>query len=125
MKKWWEVIMDDRLQKQMEFALEIDKVKNVFRQTHLSGNGRNENEIGEIVGKAMTILQNTNSVYPTNEIEWLMAWCWNKGNKWRYLHEKEKASEWYGKAVFFVAKLEKKEELKEKLMKEFSAFQAE
>ena len=73
----------------------------------------------------MTILQNTNNVYPTNEIEWLMAWCWNKGNKWRYLHEKEKASEWYGKAVFLVAKLEKKEELKEKLMKEFSAFQAE
>lgn len=36
--------MDDRLQKQMEFALEIDKVKNVFRQTHLSGNGRNEND---------------------------------------------------------------------------------
>ena len=35
--------MDDRLRKQMEFALEIDKEKNVFRQTHLSGKGRNEN----------------------------------------------------------------------------------
>ena len=32
--------MDDRLKRQMEFALEIDKEKNVFRQTHLSGNGR-------------------------------------------------------------------------------------
>ena len=29
---------------QMAFALEIDKEKNVFRQTHLSGNGRNEND---------------------------------------------------------------------------------
>ena len=36
--------MDDRLKKQMEFALEIDKEKNVFRQTHLSGGGRNEND---------------------------------------------------------------------------------
>ena len=28
----------------MEFALEIDKEKSIFRQTHLSGNGRNEND---------------------------------------------------------------------------------
>ena len=32
------------MKKQLEFVLEIDKVKNVFRQTHLSGNGRNEND---------------------------------------------------------------------------------
>ena len=36
--------MDDRLRKQLEFALEIDKEKNIFRQTHLSGHGRNEND---------------------------------------------------------------------------------
>ncbi len=36
--------MNDRLKKQMEFALEIDKEKNIFRQTHLSGHGRNEND---------------------------------------------------------------------------------
>ena len=36
--------MDQRLEKQLAFALEIDKVKNIFRQTHLSGNGRNEND---------------------------------------------------------------------------------
>lgn len=36
--------MDERLKKQLEFALEIDKEKNVFRQTHLSGHGRNEND---------------------------------------------------------------------------------
>lgn len=34
----------DRLEKQLEFVLEIDKLKNVFRQTHLSGNGRKEND---------------------------------------------------------------------------------
>lgn len=36
--------MDERLKKQMDFALEIDKEKNIFRQTHLSGHGRNEND---------------------------------------------------------------------------------
>lgn len=36
--------MDERLEKQLAFALEIDKVKNIFRQTHLSGHGRNEND---------------------------------------------------------------------------------
>lgn len=36
--------MDERLKKQLAFALEIDKEKNIFRQTHLSGNGRREND---------------------------------------------------------------------------------
>lgn len=36
--------MDDRLQKQLDFALEIDKEKGVFRQTHLADHGRNEND---------------------------------------------------------------------------------
>jgi putative hydrolase of HD superfamily len=36
--------MDERLEKQLAFSLEIDKEKNVFRQTHLSGFGRNEND---------------------------------------------------------------------------------
>ncbi len=36
--------MDERLKKQIEFILEIDKEKNIFRQTHLSDHGRNEND---------------------------------------------------------------------------------
>ena len=36
--------MDERLDKQMAFALEIDKEKNIFRQTSLSGHGRKEND---------------------------------------------------------------------------------
>ena len=36
--------MDERLKKQLDFALEIDKEKNIFKQTHLSGHGRNEND---------------------------------------------------------------------------------
>ncbi len=36
--------MSERLRRQLQFALEIDKEKNVFRQTHLSSHGRNEND---------------------------------------------------------------------------------
>ena len=36
--------MNERLKKQMEFALEIDKEKNIYRQTHLSNHGRNETD---------------------------------------------------------------------------------
>ncbi len=36
--------MNKRIKKQLDFSLEIDKVKNVYRQTHLSNNGRNEND---------------------------------------------------------------------------------
>ena len=38
------VELNKRLKKQLEFSLEIDKEKNIFRQTHLSGDGRNEND---------------------------------------------------------------------------------
>ena len=36
--------MDERLKKQLEFALELDKEKNIFRQTHLTEHGRAEND---------------------------------------------------------------------------------
>lgn len=34
--------MDKRLKQQLDFVLEIDKEKNILRQTHLSGHGRRE-----------------------------------------------------------------------------------
>ena len=36
--------MNERLQRQLAFILEIDKEKNIFRQTSLSGHGRKEND---------------------------------------------------------------------------------
>lgn len=36
--------MDERLNRQIDFMLEIDKEKNIFRQTHLHGYKRNEND---------------------------------------------------------------------------------
>ncbi len=34
----------ERFEKQVDFIREIDKEKNIFRQTHLTGHGRNEND---------------------------------------------------------------------------------
>lgn len=36
--------MNERLKKQLDFILEIDKAKDILRQTHLSGHGRQEND---------------------------------------------------------------------------------
>ena len=36
--------MDERLKKQLEFSLEIDKEKEVYRQTHITGLKRKEND---------------------------------------------------------------------------------
>lgn len=36
--------MDERLKRQVSFILEIDQLKNVLRQTHLTKNGRQEND---------------------------------------------------------------------------------
>jgi len=36
--------MNDRIKQQLDFLLEIDKEKNIFRQTHLSDHGRAEND---------------------------------------------------------------------------------
>ena len=36
--------MNERLQKQLDFLLEIDKEKQIFRQTHILGYGRREND---------------------------------------------------------------------------------
>ena len=36
--------MNDKLKQQLDFILEIDKEKNILRQTHMSGHGRREND---------------------------------------------------------------------------------
>ena len=45
----------ERLRKQMDFILEADKEKNIFRQTHLSGNGRRENDAEHAWHMAMMV----------------------------------------------------------------------
>ena len=62
--------MNDRLRKQLEFSLEIDKEKNVFRQTHLSGHGRNENDAEHAWHMALMsyILREVPSASPMNTV---------------------------------------------------------
>ena len=45
----------ERFQKQIAFILEADKEKNIFRQTHLSGRGRRENDAEHAWHMAMMI----------------------------------------------------------------------
>lgn len=45
----------ERFEKQLQFILEADKEKNVFRQTHLSGHGRRENDAEHAWHMAMMI----------------------------------------------------------------------
>ena len=45
----------ERLEKQIGFILEADKEKNVIRQTHLSGNGRRENDAEHAWHMAMMV----------------------------------------------------------------------
>ena len=45
----------ERFEKQLAFILEADKEKNIFRQTHLSGHGRQENDAEHAWHMAMMI----------------------------------------------------------------------
>ena len=46
---------NERLRKQIDFILEADKEKNIFRQTHLSGHGRRENDAEHAWHMAMMV----------------------------------------------------------------------
>lgn len=37
-------MIDERLKKQIEFMLEVDKLKNIYRQTYVLGENRKEND---------------------------------------------------------------------------------
>ena len=41
----------ERLKKQLDFIMEIDKVKNIFRQTYLADGKRKENDAGKNASK--------------------------------------------------------------------------
>ena len=45
----------ERFDKQLAFILEVDKEKNIFRQTHLSGHGRRENDAEHAWHMAMMV----------------------------------------------------------------------
>ena len=45
----------ERFEKQLAFILEVDKEKNILRQTHLTGHGRRENDAEHAWHMAMMI----------------------------------------------------------------------
>ena len=125
--------MDERLKKQLDFALEIDKEKNIFRQTHLSGHGRNENDAEHAWHMAiMAYLLKEYSNEPV-DIGKVMLMCLihdiveiDAGDTYAYDAENlktQKAREDAAKErIFSILPEEQKEELI-KLLDEFEAFE--
>lgn len=125
--------MDERLKKQLDFALEIDKEKNIFRQTHLSGHGRNENDAEHAWHMAiMAYLLKEYSNEPV-DIGKVMLMCLihdiveiDAGDTYEYDAENlktQKAREDAAKErIFSILPEEQKEELI-KLFDEFEAFE--
>lgn len=125
--------MDERLKKQLDFALEIDKEKNIFRQTHLSGHGRNENDAEHAWHMAiMAYLLKEYSNEPV-DIGKVMLMCMihdiveiDAGDTYAYDAENlktQKAREDAAKErIFSILPEEQKEELI-KLFDEFEAFE--
>ena len=125
--------MDERLKKQLDFALEIDKEKNIFRQTHLSGHGRNENDAEHAWHMAiMSYLFREHSNEPV-DIAKVMLMCLihdiveiDAGDTYAYDAENlktQKAREDAAKdRIFSLLPKEQKEELIQ-LFDEFEAFQ--
>ena len=62
---------NERLKKQLDFALEVDKEKNILRQTHLSGHGRRENDAEHAWHMALMIYLLRE--YANEEIDWAKA----------------------------------------------------
>lgn len=125
--------MDERLKKQLDFALEIDKEKNIFRQTHLSGHGRNENDAEHAWHMAiMAYLLKEYSNEPVDIVK-VMLMCLihdiveiDAGDTYAYDAENlktQKAREDAAKErIFSILPEEQKEELI-KLFDEFEAFE--
>lgn len=96
--------MDERLKKQLDFALEIDKEKNILRQTHLSGHGRNENDAEHAWHMAiMAYLLREYSNEPV-DITRVMLMCLihdvveiDAGDTYAYDEEGKKTQKWQGK----------------------------
>lgn len=67
--------MEERLKQQLNFALEIDKEKNILRQTHLSGHGRRENDAEH--AWHMAIMAYLLREYSNEEVDiaWVMLMC--------------------------------------------------
>ena len=72
--------MDERLKKQLDFSMEIDKEKNIFRQTHLSGHGRNENDaftIHSFIVKTIQYYRKIKQLVPDNLMKEILEYYYS------------------------------------------------
>ncbi|EDR25192.1 hypothetical protein EDI_191620 [Entamoeba dispar SAW760] len=85
-------------------------------------NESEDEEILDMIDKAITMIKSTDGIYPKKEIEWLMRISWNKGNKSRYKQDNRRAKEWYNKAITLSENIERRDEIIEKMNKEYQIF---
>ncbi|EDR27154.1 hypothetical protein EDI_171440 [Entamoeba dispar SAW760] len=85
-------------------------------------NESEDEEILDMIDKAITMIKSTDGIYPKKEIEWLMGISWNKGNKSRYKQDNRRAKEWYNKAITLSENIERRDEIIEKMNKEYQIF---
>ncbi len=122
----------ERFEKQLEFILEADKEKNIFRQTHLSGHGRRENDAEHAWHMAMMVYllkEYANEefdlakammmalIHDIVEIDAGDTYAYDAQGKSTQKEREEKAAE----RIFGLLPAEQKEELK-KLFDEFENF---
>ena len=94
--------MDERLKRQLDFTLEIDKEKNIFRQTHLSGHGRRENDaehawhmaimtmlLSEYANEPIDVLHTIGMLLIHDLVEIDAGEAWVLGNAMRTLKRKD------------------------------------
>ncbi|EKE43052.1 tetratricopeptide repeat-containing protein [Entamoeba nuttalli P19] len=81
-----------------------------------------DEEILEMIDKAITMIKSTDGIYPKKEIEWLMGISWNKGNQSRYKQDNRRAEEWYNKALILSENIERRDDITEKMNKEYQIF---
>lgn len=122
----------ERFEKQLQFILEIDKEKNIFRQTHLSGNGRRENDAEHAWHMAIMIY--LLKEYANEEIDLAKAMMMalihdiveiDAGDTYAYdeqgLQTQKEREEKAAERIFGLLPKEQKEELKE-LFEEFESY---
>lgn len=122
----------EKFEKQLEFILEADKEKNIFRQTHLSGHGRRENDAEHAWHMAMMVYllkEYANEefdlakammmalIHDIVEIDAGDTYAYDAQGKSTQKEREEKAAE----RIFGLLPAEQKEELK-KLFDEFENF---
>ncbi|KAL7716832.1 Protein ZIP4-like protein [Entamoeba marina] len=103
--------------KSQEF--DVVRFSRIIREIHSSV--QDEQSLS-ITQKALSILPTVQSSYPQVEIQWLLASCWNKGNRSRRARDDNRAEQWYVTSLSLLNYLEDKKEMEKMMKEEYSLF---